>query len=194
MNRQFRIIQLLLMLVCTIGLFFFVTFAWYVSLDKTDPIIINTGSLRVECKFYRGIDSNYDGDLDDDSYVEITEADLHFVNVIPGQVYTFKLTVTNIGTVSGFLSVRMNDIFTEEEELLNYFIVSFSEPTETEILLSAAEAGRLELFNKYILEAETTFQFIFQIKVGNISDDKFHLKTMTIEHFIVDLIQVHSEE
>ncbi|HHX81055.1 MAG TPA: hypothetical protein GX692_08330, partial [Acholeplasmataceae bacterium] len=108
--------------------------------------------------------------------------------------YTFKLTVTNIGTVSGFLSVRMNDIFTEEEELLNYFIVSFSEPTETEILLSAAEAGRLELFNKYILEAETTFQFIFQIKVGNISDDKFHLKTMTIEHFIVDLIQVHSEE
>lgn len=193
MNRQFRIIQLLLMLVCTIVLFIFVAFAWYISLDKTDPIIINTGSLRADCKFYRGIDSNYDGELDDDSFIEITEADLHFVNVIPGQIYTFKLSVTNIGTISGFLSVRMNNIITEDEDLLNYFNVSFVEPTETEIIFSAAEDGKLELFNKYILEPETTFDFIFQIKVGNFSGDNFHLKSLTIEHFIVDLIQIHSD-
>lgn len=193
MNRQFRIIQLLLMLVCTIVLFIFVAFAWYISLDKTDPIIINTGSLRADCKFYRGIDSNYDGELDDESFIEITEADLHFVNVIPGQIYTFKLSVTNIGTISGFLSVRMNNIITEDEDLLNYFNVSFVEPTETEIIFSAAEDGKLELFNKYILEPETTFDFIFQIKVGNFSGDNFHLKSLTIEHFIVDLIQIHSD-
>lgn len=193
MNRQFRIIQLLLMLVCTIVLFIFVAFAWYISLDKTNPIIINTGSLRADCKFYRGIDSNYDGELDDESFIEITEADLHFVNVIPGQIYTFKLSVTNIGTISGFLSVRMNNIITEDEDLLNYFNVSFVEPTETEIIFSAAEDGKLELFNKYILEPETTFDFIFQIKVGNFSGDNFHLKSLTIEHFIVDLIQIHSD-
>ena len=61
MNRRVRIIQLLLALFFSIVLFIFVAYAWFVTLEKTEPIIINTGSLRADCKFYRGIDSDYDG-------------------------------------------------------------------------------------------------------------------------------------
>lgn len=193
MNRQFRIIQLLLMLVCTVVLFIFVAFAWYVSIDKTEPIIINTGSLKADCKFYRGLDSDYDGVLDDDSFVEITEANLQFVNVIPGQVYTFKLSVTNIGTVSAFLSVKMENINTEDEEILNYFTVSFDDPITAEITFGEAQAGDLQLFDSYVLDPGITYDFIFQIRVGNFSGNNFDLKSLTVGHFIVELVQMHYE-
>lgn len=192
MNRRVRIIQLLLALFFSIVLFIFVAYAWFVTLEKTEPIIINTGSLRADCKFYRGIDSDYDGVLDEGAYEEITAAHLHFVNVIPGQIYTFKLSVTNIGTVSGFLSVTIDDIFSEEEELMEYFTVSFDVPETADIPLSASENGRLTLFEYFVLEPENTYDFVFQIRIGNFSGDIFHLKTLTIARFIVDLIQVHS--
>jgi hypothetical protein len=181
------------MLIATIVLFIFVSYAWYSSLEKSEPIIINTGSLRADCRFFKGIDSDYDGVLDEGSYEEITEAHLSFLMVIPGQIYTFKLSATNTGTTEGFLAINVGDIISDDEELLSYFSVYFTEPTERTVLLSEAEAGNLELFNLYVLEANQSFDFIFQIKVGNITEDKLHLKSLTISHFIVDLIQVHEE-
>ncbi|MDD4000561.1 MAG: hypothetical protein PHX62_06690, partial [Bacilli bacterium] len=153
MNRKFRIIRLLIMLFSTLTLFIFVAFAWYASYEKTEPIVINTGSLKAQCIFYRGIDSNLDGILDENTYEEIEEEDLTFSYVIPGQIYTFKLSIKNAGTVAGFLSVSIADIITDEEELLPYFNVEFSAPTESFIPLSDFQPaeGRLELFIDYVL-------------------------------------------
>ena len=196
MDRRLRIIQLLIMIAMSFVLFLFVAYARFVTLEKTEPIIVNTGSLRAECKFYRGIDADFDGDLDEDDFVEIREANLQFTNVIPGQIYTFKLSVKNTGTVSGFLSVTIDNITSDEQGLLDYFIVSFSSPEEKEIALSGADQnGDLNLFSDYVLAADATFDFIFQIRIdGNLNGSQYHLKSLTIAHFIVDLIQEHYVE
>ena len=72
-------------------LFIFVAYAWFVTLEKTEPIIINTGSSPRGLQVLPRHRLRLDGVLDEGAYEEITAAHLHFVNVIPGQIHTFKL-------------------------------------------------------------------------------------------------------
>lgn len=188
MNRKLRVIQLIVMLLFSIVLFIFVAFAWFASVSKTEPIIIETGSLKVECKFYRGFDD--DGELE---FVEITEAHLVFEKALPGNIYTFKLTVTNIGSVAGNLSIIANGIEASNPGVLDYFYIEFTEPEEETIYLSEDDNGSLLLFEDYFLESNTSFDFLFTIHIdGNTSGNDLKEQSLSIENFIVNLVQDHN--
>ena len=91
---------------------------------------------------YYGLDSDFDGELDDGTYAEITTAGIGFTNVIPGQIYTYRLVVRNMGTVDGILSISINDIIATAG-MYEGFSVSFTDP-ETKDL--AFVNGDLELY------------------------------------------------
>jgi hypothetical protein len=188
MNRNMRVIQITIMLLSSIVLFVFLTFAWFASLSKTEPIIINTGSLKAECHFYLGIDANDNGIIEENEYEEITEGHLSFSDIIPGDKFTFKLSVTNQGTVAGFLSIKANGIETDYEDLPSYFAFTFTSPFSGNTPLSS---GSVVLFQDYVLDAGQTYDFIFSVFISGNTPNEINGKSLTIDNFTVDLIQYH---
>lgn len=188
MNRNMRVIQITVMLLSSIVLFVFVTFAWFASLSKTEPIIINTGSLKADCHFYRGIDANQNGTIEETEYQEITEAHLSFPDIIPGDIFTFKLGVTNQGTIAGFLSIKANGIETDYEDLPDYFAFTFSSPFSGNVPLTS---GSVVLFQNYVLDEGQNYDFVFSVNISGNAPNDIKGKSLTIDNFTVDLIQYH---
>ncbi len=178
--------------VFTVIVAFFLTviivLAWFMVSEKTEPIIITTGALRTECSFYYGRDSDFDGELDDGTYVEITEAGIEFFNVTPGQIYTYRIVARNLGTVDGLLSITINDIIATDARMYEGFTVMFSDPETKEIALLN---GDLPLFTDLILPEGETYVFDFLIKINETISSELKYDTLTITNFIVRLDQAY---
>jgi len=188
MKVKRKLIYSIFMVIITLTLTVVIVFAWFIVTEKTDPIIVSTGSLRTSCSLYHGIDSDYDGELDDGSFIEITESGIKFTDVVPGQIYTYKMVVKNRGSVDGFLTVSINDIIATAADMYQGFTVSFSEPETKEMNLVN---GDLTLFTDLVLVTGTTYEFNFLIKINNTISSDLKYETLTITNFIVELVQVH---
>jgi len=151
-------------------------------------VVITTGALRAQCNLYYGLDSDFDGELDDGTYAEITTAGIEFTNVIPGQIYTYRLVVRNMGTVDGILSISINDIIATAAGMYEGFSVSFTDP-ETKDL--AFVNGDLELFTELFLAEGDTYEFNFLIKINETISAEFRYESLTITNFIVRLDQTY---
>lgn len=182
----------LLYSIFTVIVAFFLTvvivLAWFMVSEKTEPVVITTGALRARCNLYYGLDSDFDGELDDGTYAEITTAGIEFTNVIPGQIYTYRLVVMNMGTVDGILSISINDIIATAAGMYEGFSVSFTDP-ETKDL--AFVNGDLELFTELFLAEGDTYEFNFLIKINETISAEFRYESLTITNFIVRLDQTY---
>ncbi|HHZ18696.1 MAG: hypothetical protein ACOX5N_02750 [Bacilli bacterium] len=182
----------LLYSIFTVIVAFFLTvvivLAWFMVSEKTEPVVITTGALRARCNLYYGLDSDFDGELDDGTYAEITTAGIEFTNVIPGQIYTYRLVVRNMGTVDGILSISINDIIATAAGMYEGFSVSFTDP-ETKDL--AFVNGDLELFTELFLAEGDTYEFNFLIKINETISAEFRYESLTITNFIVRLDQTY---
>ena len=182
----------LLYSIFTVIVAFFLTvvivLAWFMVSEKTEPVVITTGALRARCNLYYGLDSDFDGELDDGTYAEITTAGIEFTNVIPGQIYTYRLVVRNMGTVDGILSISINDIIATAAGMYERFSVSFTDP-ETKDL--AFVNGDLELFTELFLAEGDTYEFNFLIKINETISAEFRYESLTITNFIVRLDQTY---
>jgi hypothetical protein len=208
MRGKARVIQLGLMIISTAILLVFVTFAWFATIEKTDPIIITTGTLKIESHFYKGIDSNLDGILDKvmdndtlvDHYEEVTEEGLIFDNVIPGQIYTFRFTFKNNGSIDGVLSVDALDIIDNFNLLKNFKVDekrfyypsgdplnTFTDNNEFPILFSS-----YKLKGKDLSTELDEMIFIFKIKIGNFGNSESP-RSLTVNHFMVELVQDYGQ-
>lgn len=129
MASKTKVILLMLSIILTILLALYSTLAWFKMIETTEPILINTGSLRVESKFYFGVDQNDNGTIEDNEYDEVTEGSLPLYNVIPGNKFYYRITVENKGTIDGFLSISINDIKADVESMLAGFKIKYIDPT-----------------------------------------------------------------
>lgn len=129
MASKTKVILLMLSIILTILLALYSTLAWFKMIETTEPILINTGSLRVESKFYFGVDQNGNGTIEDNEYDEVTEGSLPLYNVIPGNKFYYRITVENKGTIDGFLSISINDIKADVESMLAGFKIKYIDPT-----------------------------------------------------------------
>lgn len=74
-----------------------VVFAWFTIVENTQPIIIYSGGLNVEAKL---------------DYIESTSSEIEiessyiFDEFVPNQIFDFKLTITNKGTLDGLVSIE----------------------------------------------------------------------------------------
>jgi|SRR5690554_3771063 len=188
MSLKKQLFYSLIMVIIAFVLLSFIVFAWFVISEKTDPIIVSTGSLRTRCALFLGIDSDYDGELDDGSYTEITEAGIAFTDVTPGQIYTFKMIIENLGSVDGYLTVTINDIIATAADMYQGFTVSFVEPEEKEMTLIN---GDLVMFSDYVLAAQNIYEFHFTVSANDLLTAALKYETLKITNFIVRLVQVH---
>ncbi|MDD3192052.1 MAG: hypothetical protein PHP41_04810 [Bacilli bacterium] len=194
MSKSTKILFLLFLMMMTALLTVYITYAWFTLNKEERPIIINTGSLRATVGFYQGIDSDLDGTLDDNTYEEITEGGITFTHAIPGQIYTFKMMISNIGSVDGVLTLTVNDIVASNSAVLDGFEVTYIDPVtsqEETVVFNTMTDQDILLFTNYILPAYgglITFDFTIQV-TQNLSTAMVN-ESLYITNYHIHLIQV----
>ena len=190
MRSKAKVIKLTIMLIVTAITFIMVTFAWFIAIDKTDPIIIESGTLRVNANLYIWKDNNQDGLIQESEYVEVTDEINNLTNVLPGSVYYFKLTMENEGSVPGQLTVDIINIEYSDEIMHNAFKIDFLDPVANEETEKYIVGEDLNVFRDYVVGKESIFLFYFKI-VGDesISSDMAG-EYLRLTSFLVTLNQI----
>jgi hypothetical protein len=195
MTRKSKLVLLLLAMILTAVLTTYISFAWFSLSQSTKPIIITTGSLRVSTHFYVGVDENHDGVLDNNQYDEVTEGGISFTNVIPGQIFTFRLVAVNEGTTDGTLEIIMNDIETTDINLLKGFTLYYINPTDDSVVnisLENYKNNKFNMFEGYNLSGYGDgLIFEFKLIANELISANLQTDVLMINNYIVNLVQVH---
>ena len=105
--KKKNLVFTLFTLVLSVGLLVVTTLAWFSSRPSTiEPVIIATGNLSVEATLE--VQKN-NGDwllVGEAPY----EAGITFADVVPSDVFNFRLTIRNTGTIDGDLFVEVRNI------------------------------------------------------------------------------------
>lgn len=200
MRSRGKLFMMILMMILTASLTVYITYAWFTMSEKSRPIIITTGSLKQSSHFYVGVDENYDGTLEG-GYTELIHGNYSISAVIPGQIYTFKIIVINDGSVSGKLSIKMNNIITDNPQLLEYFELSYINPHNntmvTRSLVSIPEVDPEQdiiLVNELVVASDgAPYELDFTIHALNTIPSNLGSVTLNISNYIITLVQLDYE-
>lgn len=192
MKKMSKITLLIIAMMLTMVLTIYITFAWFDLTKETKPIIINTGSLRLDSKLFFGIDTNYDGVLDDNQYTEVTEGGIEFTNVTPGQIYTFKMFVQNKGTIPGELSITINDLTYVDQDILQGFSLEYKNPQTQEVVIKGfdeAVDNDLMMVDKFLLDKQEIIEIDFQIRITSKVGNNNQNEKLIITNYVITLNQ-----
>lgn len=192
MKKMSKITLLIIAMMLTMVLTIYITFAWFDLTKETKPIIINTGSLRLDSKLFFGIDTNYDGVLDDNQYTEVTEGGIEFTNVTPGQIYTFKMFVQNKGTIPGELSITINDLTYVDQDILQGFSLEYKDPQTQEVVIKGfdeAVDNDLMMVDKFLLDKQEIIEIDFQIRITSKVGNNNQNEKLIITNYVITLNQ-----
>lgn len=190
MRKNVKVIQLLLMLIVTLITLVTVTFAWFIVITKTDPIIIESGSLRVNASLYIGKDTNDNKVIEEDEYVLITDEIKNLKNVLPGTIYSFKLVIYNAGSASGHLSVDMINIIYSDEVMQNSFKIVYNHPIDNIETTKFIGNDELAIFKEFVLTEKTTYSFYFRIIGSENISAEMAGHFLKLSSFLVTLDQI----
>lgn len=192
-----NVLNVLLIICCLVA----TTYGWWINGSFGDDVIIKSAKIDSTILIEKGIDFNQDGILDVDSegnriFEEIGENAkatdqiiiLEFDNIMPSEVYTFRITVTNKGDVAGYVyanlfeDIDFTDGISKEEEFLKYMSISavsidsegkqviskkyFNGLTSDNVLFGGTENELVELGKSIQIEFTITFE-IFDDLVEN---------------------------
>src|SRR5690554_1311666 len=182
MKNKAKVIKLSAMLLSTIITVVTVTFAWFVGMDKTEPVIIESGNLRVSATLYYKNEQN--------EFEEVEES-LSLDHVIPGKVYNFKLEITNNGTIDGHLSITIKNIKYSDDIMKNKFELTFPNPNDNNQKISKMiENIDLLIFEEYVLGSQNSFEFHFTITGTESITSEMAYQKIQLSSFLVKLDQI----
>lgn len=160
-----------------------VVYAWYTNGLNTNKITITSASLATEITIYKGLDFNYDGNLDLVDGVEQFEElkDEHktekepkhfkliFNDIVPTEIHTWKFKVANLGDASGYFAIHLNqNIGDDDLKLVKYLcaIYDFNGKNEEKIYLGKVEPGDI-IYGGYeteYVEFGKTIEFVVRFE------------------------------
>lgn len=189
--KHLTLTKSLIIFVIVLTLFSVATYAWIIATFKSNPIIVEAGTLTVTTNFFIGEDDNKDGTLNPGGvYTPITTGGLAFDNTIPGEVYTYRLAIQNTGNTNGFLTLKVNDIIATNPALLNLLLLNYTNPTTTASVALDLNNISLELFKNHVLTAGQTLTLDFTIYIKPTINNTLQNESITIGHFEVILNQI----
>lgn len=184
MTNKVRVIQLSLMIFLTIILIISITFAWFMIIKKTDPIIVNTGSLHTSAKLYYKNDNEV--------YEEIVAGGIKFTNVVPGETYDYKIVVNNLGTIAGSLDINLYEVLTTHPDLMTGFTINYLNPLTNENISMIISNDNLNIFSNYVLDSNNSFDFYFSVVVTDVVSSIYCNESLTITSFVIRLDQLRN--
>lgn len=190
MSNKSKVIKLSLMLIATVFALVMITFAWFMAINKTDPIIIESGTLRVSAELYIGKDKNDNGQIEEDEYELVSDKIKNLTNVIPGKIYSFKLIITNNGTVPGNLSVSIINITYSNHIMNNAFKIFYFDPIEEYESIKQINGEDLNIFQEYKIEKKSSFLFYFSIVGDESISSEMSGHFVKLTSFLIRLDQI----
>ena len=151
MNTKRKLLFSFVGLILSIAIFSTVVFAWFAISNATGEFVVETGNLETDTKLYHAkyipattgtdpVAAHYEYTLVD----EATDANNLFENMIPGQILTFQLEITNssTSTIKADYEVVLGKLFYGESDGKNnvYTGISFSEVTSTTVLINTSDS------------------------------------------------------
>ncbi|MFW5780363.1 MAG: hypothetical protein ACOCWI_02800 [Bacillota bacterium] len=118
-----KLIYSIILMLLSLVVFTTAVAAWFTpSAQYIDNIVVTTGTLDAQAKLYRIEDFNNDGIYDvvdgENIYTPINEIEI--IDMIPNDIYSYRLDVKNTGEAVGTLTVYFEDIQQELAEVLTY--------------------------------------------------------------------------
>lgn len=187
--KKLRLIESIVIFVMVLALLTTGIFAWIIARFQSDPVIFTSGSITLNAQLYTANDANKDGVLDG-GFTEITAAGIDFENLMPGQVYTFRLIIENTGTADGHLDITVKDILPTNIALFNLLTIDFIHPTTLINTSLDLNSSNVVLFSNYVLTYEGTLTFDFTIQVEPTINNTLHGESITLGYFEVRLDQI----
>lgn len=187
--KKLRLVESILILIMVLALLTTGIYAWIIARFASEPIIFTSGSITMDAGFYSANDSNKDGVLDG-GYTEITESGIDFINLMPGQIYTFRLIVENTGTADGRLQISIKDIIPSNSALYELLTIEFVHPVTSIPTAIDLDASTITLFTNYTLVYDTTLTFDFTIEVKPTIDNTLHNESISIGYLALKLDQI----
>ena len=192
--KHFTLIKSMILFMVVLSVFSIVTYAWIIATCKSDPIIVESGTLTVTSNFFIADDDNKDGILNPGStYTAITTGGLSFDNAIPGETYTYRLAIKNTGNTDGFLTLKVNDIIATNPALLNLLSLHYTNPITTSSVELDLDSLTLDLFKDHTLIAGQTLILNFTIHIKPTINDNLQNESIAIGHFEVILNQIANQ-
>lgn len=192
--KHFTLIKSMILFMVVLSVFSIVTYAWIIATFKSDPIIVESGTLTVTSNFFIADDDNKDGILNPGStYTAITTGGLSFDNAIPGETYTYRLAIKNTGNTDGFLTLKVNDIIATNPALLNLLSLHYTNPITTSSVELDLDSLTLDLFKDHTLIAGQTLILNFTIHIKPTINDNLQNESIAIGHFEVILNQIANQ-
>ncbi|MFA7435340.1 MAG: hypothetical protein WC006_03125 [Bacilli bacterium] len=189
MRNKAKVIRLFIMFTFSLITLITVTFAWFIAIDKTDPIIIKSGTLKVSASLYIGLDTDEDGNVEESEY-SIVEEPINLTNVLPGNIYHFKLEIENLGSVPGYLSVDAINIIYSDDIMKNTFKFDFVNPKSSEEETLFIFDEEINLFEDFVIYKESSLQFYFRIIGDEIINTDMQGHSLKLSSFLITLDQI----
>lgn len=189
MRNKAKVIRLFIMFTFSLITLITVTFAWFIAIDKTDPIIIKSGTLKVSASLYIGLDTDEDGNVEESEY-SIVEEPINLTNVLPGNIYYFKLKIENLGSVPGHLSVDAINIIYSDDIMKNTFKFDFVNPKSSEEETLFIFDEEINLFENFVINKESSLQFYFKIIGDEIINTDMQGHSLKLSSFLITLDQI----
>lgn len=189
MRNKAKVIRLFIMFTFSLITLITVTFAWFIAIDKTDPIIIKSGTLKVSASLYIGLDTDEDGNVEESEY-SIVEEPINLTNVLPGNIYYFKLEIENLGSVPGHLSVDAINIIYSDDIMKNTFKFDFVNPKSSEEETLFIFDEEINLFEYFVINKESSLQFYFKIIGDEIINTDMQGHSLKLSSFLITLDQI----
>ncbi|MCK9470984.1 MAG: hypothetical protein M0Q88_04445 [Bacilli bacterium] len=189
MRNKAKVIRLFIMFTFSLITLITVTFAWFIAIDKTDPIIIKSGTLKVSASLYIGLDTDEDGNVEESEY-SIVEEPINLTNVLPGNIYYFKLEIENLGSVPGHLSVDAINIIYSDDIMKNTFKFDFVNPKSSEEETLFIFDEEINLFEDFVIYKESSLQFYFRIIGDEIINTDMQGHSLKLSSFLITLDQI----
>lgn len=188
--KKTAIVRILLFVLTLVSFLGSAVFAWSTFVQRTQPIMFYSGRLNVDAKLYKLIDLNYDGIDEDNVYEEVTESFV-FTRLVPGQIFSFKIEMTNQGTIPGFLKLEMLMNELSDSDIFEYIELRYIDIETEEMIEENLDYSMMFFQNKDLNPGSSnTYTFYFQMKVKGELGNNFKSVDLVIEKFIITLDQI----
>lgn len=152
MNTKRKLLFSFAGLILSIAIFSTVVFAWFAISNATGEFVVETGNLETDTKLYHAkyipattdeggntVAAHYKYTLVD----TVEDANNLFENMIPGQIITFQLEISNSNTssIKANYEAKLGSLFFGNSDGLNsvYSGITFSEITATTVLTNTTD-------------------------------------------------------
>ena len=118
---------------------------------------------------------------------------MSFSDAIPGETYTYRLLISNTGSIDGYLSVLIRDILPSDMLLYNLLSIKYTNPVNSSVVELNLDAADFLLFENYTLLSNSNIEFNFIIYIKPTVNNTLHKESIEIGHFEVRLDQISNQ-